>query len=105
MSETGQLREDSALVYEAAVRVFDSGGDLGAGGARRTLIDGGLEVTRAGGDRYEVRLEGLLVFRCRGGEPPEVFEPGEWMVRLVQAGQPATPDESAPPDAGPPRGE
>jgi hypothetical protein len=94
------MREDSDFVYEAAARVFDSRSDFGPGGAGRTLVDGGLEVARVGSDQYEVRLEGLLVFRCRGGERPEVFEPGEWIVRLVQAGRPAPPDESGPPREG-----
>ena len=76
--DTRQLLEDHALVCEAAERVARSG----AGSA-----DGGLEVTRTGEGGYEVRDKGLLVFRCLRGHPPDVFTPGEWVVRLVRAGR------------------
>lgn len=74
---TGRLLEDYSVVCEAAERAVRSGG---------VLVAGGLEVTRLGGGGYEVRQNGLLVFRCRTGSRPEVFTPGEWIVRLVKAG-------------------
>lgn len=95
-NETGRLGEDFAIVYEAAERVAGPRSAPEPGGSARTLVGGGLEVTRAGDDAYEVRHEGLLVFRCRGGERPEVFKPGEWVVRLVHAGRSARPEEEGP---------
>lgn len=80
MRDTGKLLEDYSVVCEAAARV---------GGARRGLAAGGVEVACVGEDGYEVRHKGLLVFRCRRGERPDVFWPGEWAVRLVQAVRPA----------------
>lgn len=76
--ETGQLLEDHSLVCEAAERVVGSGG---------RFAEGGLEVARTGEGGYEVMYEGLLVFRCLRGYPPDVFTPGEWVVRLVRAGR------------------
>lgn len=76
--ETGRLLEDYSVVYEAAERVINSGGALAVSG---------LEVKRLGRGGYEIRQGGLLVFRCRAGSRPEVFTPGEWVVRLVRAGR------------------
>lgn len=76
MINTGRLLEDYSVVYEAAARLVRS---------RGVFADGGLEVARAGEDGYEVRDKGLLVFRCRRGGRPEVFQPGEWAVRLVNS--------------------
>ena len=77
--ETGRLLEDYSVVCEAAERVVNSGG---------TFAAGGLEVARLGRNGYEIRQGGVLVFRCEAGSRPEVFTPGEWVVRLVQAGRP-----------------
>ncbi len=76
--ETGRLLEDYPLVCEAAERVVSS---------RGALALSGLEVARLGRGGYEIRQGGLLVFRCRAGRRPEVFTPGEWVVRLVQTGR------------------
>lgn len=74
--ETGRLLEDYPVICGAADRVISS---------RGALAVSGLEVARLGKEGYEVRQAGVLVFRCRAGRPPEVFKPGEWVVRLVQA--------------------
>ena len=74
--DTGQLLEDHSLVCEAAERVVGSGGGF---------AEDGLEVTRTEEGGYEVRHKGLLVFRCLRGHQPDVFTPGEWVVRLVQS--------------------
>ena len=76
--ETGRLLEDYPLVCEAAERLVSS---------RGALAVSGLDVTRLGRGGYEVRQKGVLVFRCRPGRRPEVFTPGEWVVRLVHAGR------------------
>lgn len=76
--ETGRLLEDYSVVCEAAERVVGPG---------RALAVSGLEVERLGRGGYEIRERGVLVFRCRAGQPPEVFTPGEWVVRLVRAGR------------------
>ena len=81
IKETGRLREEYSIVCEAAARVFVSGGARAAGG---------LKVARTDDGGYEVRQDGLLVFQCRAGSRPEVFTPGEWIVRLVHAGRPAS---------------
>ena len=52
--ETGRLREEYSVVCEAAERVVSSGG---------ALAEGGLEVARIGRGGYEIRQDGLLVFR------------------------------------------
>ena len=78
MKETGRLLEDYRVVCEAAERVVCSGGGVAGGG---------LEVARTDEGVYEVRQDGLLVFRCRRGDPPDLFTPGEWVVRLVRAGR------------------
>lgn len=72
--ETGSLLEDYSVVCEAASRLVAS---------RRDLAEGGLEVASTDDGGYEVRDKGLLVFRCRPGDRPDVFRPGEWAVRLV----------------------
>ena len=77
-NETGRLLEDYSLICEAAERIASSGGGHAVSG---------LEVARLGGGGYEVRHNGVLVLRCRAGRPPDVFTPGEWVVRLVQAGR------------------
>ena len=74
--ETGQLLEDYPVVCEAAERAVGSAGGF---------AEGGLEVTRTEEGGYEIRQDGMLLFRCKRGHPPEVFTPGEWVVRLVQA--------------------
>ena len=74
--DTGRLLEDYSVLYEAAERLAGSGGGHAGGG---------LEVAGAGEERVEVRHKGLLVFRCRRGDSPEVYWPGEWAVRLVYA--------------------
>lgn len=73
---TGRLLEDYSVVCEAAERVIESGVALSVSG---------LEVARFGRGGYEVRQGGLLVFRCLAGHQPDVFTPGEWVVRLVNA--------------------
>jgi hypothetical protein len=78
--ETGRRLEDYSVVYEAAEQAVSSGATLA----------GGLEVTRAGGGVCEVRQSGVLVFRCRRGARPEVFTPGEWVVRLASAARRVT---------------
>lgn len=87
MRETGRLWEEFPAVCEAAERVLGSANEPGRGGAQRTLVERGLEVARTADGVYEVRCEGLLVFHCRNGERPEVFKPGEWIVRLMRAGR------------------
>lgn len=74
--ETEQLLDDYSVVCEAAERVIVSRGSLAAGR---------LGVARLGGGGYEIRQGGVLVFRCRAGQRPEVFTAGEWVVRLVNA--------------------
>lgn len=93
MSETGPLLEEFPAVYEAAKRLVGSADDAGRG---HVLVEGRLKVSRTGEDEYEVRHEGLLVFRCGGGARPEVFEPGEWMVRLMRAARAHPPDPAVP---------
>jgi hypothetical protein len=86
MMSTGPLREDFTVVYDTARQIIEARGTREPGGSKLTYVTGSLEIARTGADEYEVRHEGALVFRCRaGGE--HLFEPGEWMVRLVQAGR------------------
>ena len=90
MTDTGQLEEDFATVYGAAREIIEARGARLPGEARLSYAEGSLEVARTEADEYEVRHEGALVFRCRGGggrSGAHVFKPGEWMVRLVQAGR------------------
>lgn len=101
MKETGRLWEEYPVIYEAAERLVATL-DENDGGASWNLAESGLAVARTGDGAYEVRLDGLLVFRCRNGEAPEVFRPGEWVVRLVHAGRSTPADGTS--DAGPPRG-
>lgn len=83
--ETGRLWEEYPVVCVTAERLVGPPNEPGSGGAKRTFVERGLEVARTADGVYEVRCEGLLVFRCRNGRSPEVFKPGEWIVRLMHA--------------------
>lgn len=85
MNETGPLTEEYPAVYEAARRLVGPDDGPGPEGPSRVLVEGRLKVSRTGEDEYEVRRDGLLVFRCCGGGSPDVFTPGEWIVRLMHA--------------------
>ena len=91
MNETGPLTEEYPAVYEAARRLVGSANEPGPGWPSRIMVEGRLNVSRTGENEYEVRRDGLLVFRCGGGRLPEVFKPGEWIVRLLHAARPPLP--------------
>jgi hypothetical protein len=84
---TGLLREDFGTIYDTARQIIEARGKRERGGWRLTYVTGSLEIARTETDEYDVRHEGALVFRCRAGGVDDVFEPGEWMVRLVQVGR------------------
>ncbi len=94
MNETGPLTEEYPAVYEAARRLV---GPEDGTGPSRVMVEGRINVSRTGEDEYEVRRDGLLVFRCGGGgRLPEVFTPGEWIVRLMHAARPPLPERAGP---------
>jgi hypothetical protein len=91
MAETGKLEEDFDVVYGAAREVIEARGTRRPGESWLAYAEGSLEVARTEAGEYEVRHQGVLVFRRPAGgsrDDAQVFEPGEWMVRLVQAGRP-----------------
>ena len=94
MNETGPLIEEYPAVYEAARRLVGPVDGPGPGGPSRLLVEGRLKVSRTGEDEYEVRRDGMLVFRCGGDGRPEVFKPGEWIVRLMHAARPPLPERA-----------
>ena len=96
MNETGPLMEEYPAVYEAARRLVGPEDGPGPGISSRLLSEGRLKVSRTGEDEYEVRRDGLLVFRCGGDGRPEVFMPGEWIVRLLRAARPHSPEPAIP---------